>query len=314
MNGVVAKALRVAQSQPARWGFGVVATALAVWAVASQWTEVVAAAGRLRPEWLVLALVATVGNACLAGMVWRSVLTDLGSRLPLTASARIFFVGQLGKYVPGSVWPMVMQAEMGSDYGVARRRTAAASVVAMLLGVASGLGLVLVALPFVPDAVPGAFGWAVAGIVPLAVVLHPALLGRGIDLGLRALGRERLDRRTSLAGTAVATGWSVGSWLAAGLQVWALSVPLGAPVSARGVVLVTAGYALAWTAGFVIVVAPAGAGAREFVLGVVLTPVLDPGAVVVVVLLSRALFTLSDLGLAATGVGIGRARRRATVS
>ena len=83
-------------------------------------------------------------------------------------------------------------------------------------------------------------------------------------------------------------------------------MPLGAPrPTCESRSLVTGGYALAWTVGFVVVIAPAGAGAREVALAAVLAPVaavrrLGP----VVVLLSRVLFTVVDLGF-------GRPRRAA---
>jgi hypothetical protein len=44
----------------------------------------------------------------------------------------------------------------------------------------------------------------------------------------------------------------------------------------------------------------------------VLSTVLTPGAVVVVVLLSRALFTVADLGLAGVGVALAKRSRAAT--
>ncbi len=46
-------------------------------------------------------------------------------------------------------------------------------------------------------------------------------------------------------------------------------------------------------------VAPAGAGAREAVLLLVLATVLSPGSALVVALVSRLLLTVSDLGIAA---------------
>jgi hypothetical protein len=288
-----------------------VAVTLAAWAGVNRRHEVVEALQRLDPGWLVVAAVATLANAATAGLAWRRMLTDLGSRLPLPVAARVFFVGQLGKYVPGSVWPMVMQAELASDHGVARRRTAAATVVTMLLSVACGLVVVLGALPFVPDVVPPGLGWAVFLVVPLLVVLHPAVLDRLINTALVRLGRDPLEQRTSLRGTAMATGWALISWAAAGLQVWALSVSLGAPATARTMALATGGYALAWAVGFVVVIAPAGAGAREVALLAVLSTVLDRGAVLVVVLLSRVLFTVADLALAGLGISVGRARRKA---
>ncbi len=311
LPAVLGRAQAVAKSPLFRLGFLLLIVALAVWALVSQWHQVTSAVSRLTPGWLLLALAATVVNVLMAGMVWRTVLADLGSTLPLGAAARIFFVGQLGKYLPGSVWPVVMQAELGSDHQVPRRRTATATMVAMLLSVTSALLVMLIALPFAPDALPGGFRWAALLIVPLIVVLHPAVLGFLVDLGLRLLGRDRLERRTTVRGTLLATLWAIGSWTGAGIQVWALSVPLGAPADAPTAILLIGGYSLAWAVGFVVIVAPAGAGPREVALLAVTASVLDRGEALVVVLLSRVLFTLVDFGAAGLGLLTGRRHHRA---
>ncbi|MFI7588407.1 lysylphosphatidylglycerol synthase domain-containing protein [Spongisporangium articulatum] len=310
MKGLMALAgrgLAVSRTRAFRVGFGLLLVALAVWAVVSERQAVTDAAAKLSPGWLALAFLATLMNVALAGMVWRTLLSDLGSRLPLPVAGRIFFVGQLGKYLPGSVWPVVMQTELGRDHKVPRARTATATVVAMLLSVASALIVVLIALPLAPKALPDGFGWAVLLVVPLVVVLHPAVLARGVNLALRLVGREPLQQRTTVGGTLAATAWAIGSWTGAGLQVWCLAIPLGAPADLRNAVLLIGGYALAWAVGFVVIIAPAGAGAREVALAAVLAQVVDRGSVVVVVLLSRVLFTVADLG--AAGLGVLAARR-----
>ena len=312
MTAVLALARRgmsVVQSTAARIAFGVVAVGLAVWAVASRWDQVVDALARMQGRWLVAAAVATVGNLLLTGLAWRAVLTDLGSRLPLRAAARVFFVGQIGKYVPGSLWPVVVQAELGRDHGVARRRSAAATVVLILLSAFSALVVVLAGLPFMPGVAGSGFGWTLLLVAPLLVVLHPAVLGRVLDRVLALVGRPPLGEWTSLRGTAVAMGWAMGSWACAGLQVFCLAAAMGAPRTWHTLALTTAGYALAWVVGFVVLVAPAGAGAREVALAAMLSPVLDPGAIVVVVLLSRLLFTVADLTLAAVAFGVHQRTR-----
>jgi hypothetical protein len=310
LAGLTGHALAVSRSRVFRVAFGGLLVALAVWAVASEWHDVRLAIQQLDLRWVVLAALGTIVNVALAGLVWRSVLVNLGSKLRLPVAARIFFVGQLGKYLPGSVWPVVMQTELGRDHRVPRRRIVTASVVSLLLSVASALLVVLLALPLAPHAVPEGFGWAVILIIPLAVALHPAVMGRVGNQVLRMTGREGLQQRTTLLGTLRATLWAVGSWIGAGVQVWALSVPLGAPANLRTLALLTGGYALAWAVGFVVIIAPAGAGARELALAAVLAPLLDrSGAVVVVVLLSRVLFTVVDLGAAGAGLLAGQSFR-----
>jgi uncharacterized membrane protein YbhN (UPF0104 family) len=304
------RVLAVARSRWARWVVGLVAVGLAVWAVAAEWTAVSLAVTRLDPPTLVLALLATVGNLLLAGGMWRAALTDLGSRLPWPVAARVYFVGQIGKYLPGSLWPVILQAELGSDHGVPRRRTATATAVALLFAVVSGVLVVLAALPFAPGVLPDGARWVVVLAVPLAVLLHPRIFGRLADLALRLAGRDPLERWTSATGTLAALAWGAGSWTCAGLQVWALAVPLGAAADLPTALLCVGGYSLAWAAGFLVFVAPAGAGAREVALAAVLSPVLDPGEIVVVVLLSRVLFTVADLAAAGLGMLLGPPTRR----
>lgn len=303
------RGLAAAQSTAARVGFVIVAVALAVWAVAGRWDEVVDALLRMQGRWLLVAGLVTMANLLLTGMAWRTILADLGSRLPLDVAARVFFVGQIGKYLPGSLWPVVVQAELGSDHGVARRRSAAATLVLILLSVFSALVVVLASLPFVPAVAENRFGWTLLLVVPLVVLLHPRVLGRLLDRALRLVGRPPLGEWTSLRGTALALAWALGSWVCAGLQVFFLVISMGAERTWRTAALTIAAYALAWAFGLVVVVAPAGAGAREVALGLLLSPLLDAGAVVVVVLLSRVLFTGADLTLAGLGLTVGRPRR-----
>ena len=312
MTRLVALARRVlaaVQTTAARVTFGVLAVGLAIWAVASRWDQVVDALARMQGRYLIAAALATLANLLLTALAWRAVLADLGSRLPIAAAARVFFVGQIGKYLPGSLWPVVVQAELGRDHGVARRRSAAATLVLILLSAFSALLVVLGSLPFVPAVAENGFGWVLLLVLPLLVMLHPQVLGRVLDRVMKLIGRPPLGEWTSLRGTAIALGWALGSWLCAGLQVFCLAISLGAPRAWHTLALATGGYALAWAIGLIVVVAPAGAGAREVALAALLSGVLDAGAVVVVVLISRVLFTGADLALAGLGLSVGRPQR-----
>src|SRR4051812_15213061 len=88
---------RVIAFSRTRWfrlSFGGLLALFAIWAVFSEWSEVRTAVRQLDARWLVPAVLGTVINVALAGMVWRTVLADLGSGLRLPVAARIFFVGQ----------------------------------------------------------------------------------------------------------------------------------------------------------------------------------------------------------------------------
>ncbi|MGL4177340.1 MAG: hypothetical protein ACRCSN_14825, partial [Dermatophilaceae bacterium] len=67
------------------------------------WPEVSAELGRLDAGPLAAAFVFGLVPPVLTTLGWRTLLVDLGTRLPVPTAAGVFLVGQLGKYLPGSV-------------------------------------------------------------------------------------------------------------------------------------------------------------------------------------------------------------------
>jgi uncharacterized membrane protein YbhN (UPF0104 family) len=235
--------------------------------------------------------------------VWRLLLAALGSPLPVRAAARIMFVGQLGKYLPGSIWPVLAQMELGTAYKVPRHRSASASVLTMVLSLLTGLLIALVTLPFVAGSTP--YLWAFVAAPILVVCLHPKVLNRVLGRLLRLARRPPLEQ--PLAGRAIAgaLAWALASWILYGLQIWLLATRLGAPYG-TGAVVAVGGFAFAWCVGFLVVFAPAGAGVREVLLVATLGPVLGVGGATAVALVSRALLTAGDLLTAAVAAACSR--------
>lgn len=281
-----------------RVGFLVVAVAAAVVAVTSEWETFSATAGRLGPATLLLAAAAAAGNVLTAGMAWRRLLRASGSPLPISTALQVFLVGQLGKYLPGSVWNVLAQAELAADHDVPRSRTVGASTVG--LGLSLGMGATI-ALPAV--ALLGALGawrWVALGILPLLLLMfHPRVLNALLVRLMRLTGRPLPVSELRSVDVLSAASWTLLSWVALGAQVLVLLLAAGAPLGPRTVVAALSGYALAWVVGFVVVFAPAGAGPRELVLTAVLAPVLGTGQALAVVLVARVVSTVVDVLLAA---------------
>ena len=84
--------------------------------------------------------------------------------------------------------------------------------------------------------------------------------------------------------------------------------PAGVPAG-RTALLAAGGFAFAWSVGFLVVFAPAGAGIRDVLLVAILGPVLGVGSATAVALVSRALMTAGDLLTAALAGWSGRAPR-----
>ena len=292
-----------------RWVLAVAALGSVALALAGRWADVREQLGRISPGALLLAFALACAALGTSMVGWRALLADLGSPLPPRPAARVLFLGQLAKYLPGSsVWAMVAQTELARDYGVPRKRAAAAALVLNLVILGLGLLLALLALPaLLHSGAPGWLRWSPV-LVPVGLAcLTPPLLTRLCNLALRALRREPLERPFSWRGLGTAAAALTGTWLLYGLHVTVLAADLGAdPVGF--VLLATGAFAAAWCAGFLVMVVPTGAGTRELVLTLALASHLPGGAAAALTLavVSRLLITVSDVAAALLGAALGR--------
>ena len=293
------------RAQTARLAFLALTLAAGAYAVARQWTRVQAGFAELGPVPLVAALAPALASVVAMMLAWRGLLGSLGSPLRPRPAARIFFTSQLGKYLPGSVWPVVAQMQLGRAYRIPRARSAAAAALAMLVSLSAALVLAAATLPLGGGTNAAGYRWAFAVVPLLLAGLHPKIANPALAAVFRLTRRPAVEPLTArtLAETAAR---SVAGWLLAGAHIWVLAVALGA-TPGRTLLLAIGGYAFAWSVGFIIVFAPAGAGIRELILIAVLQPVLDPGKATVVALASRLVTIIADLVAAALTAREGRA-------
>ncbi len=91
---------------------------------------------RTRSGWS-SAVVSGLLAMALLGLNWLGIVRHGGSPAPWRRGLAWFFVGQLGKYVPGGIWPIVGQAELAHRDRTPRSlaySSTAMSMVAMLFG------------------------------------------------------------------------------------------------------------------------------------------------------------------------------------
>ena len=270
----------------------------------AQWPQVTSALSRMHWYSLSLSIAAAIaGSACMM-LAWRAVLADLGSPLPARVAGRINFTAQLGKYVPGAVWAFAAQVELGHDYQVPRRRNFASVVVSLAVTVSVGLGLALVTLPAASPEIARRYWWALAALPVVIAALCPPVLGTVLDRLLAVLHRAPLDRRPSFPGLARAVAWTLAGWLMLGLQVWIL-LPGIAGLHGPMLLLCIGGYALAFSAGLLLVVLPGGIGARDLILIAALATLLPYGSASAIAIMTRVGTTFTDLALGAVGVALG---------
>jgi glycosyltransferase 2 family protein len=287
----------------------VAALFLAVIAVvlAGQWRQARPLLGRLSVPVVLAAWAPVLAGIYATFRSWRAALADLGGSLPHAGAMRVFYLGQLGKYLPGTIWPAVTQMRLGRDYRVPPRASGAAFAVFMLVLVGTGLLVGLPVVPLLGRHAVDEYRW-LALVLPLfALALAPPVLNRAIALALRAVGRPPLPAPLSLTGVLRVAGWALVSWLCYGAHVYLLATRLGAEGGALLWLQCTGAFAAAFASGPLLVVVPAGAGVREAALLLLLGSTVPVPVAAVIAVVSRLLFIVGDLAWA--GVAVLAARR-----
>jgi glycosyltransferase 2 family protein len=268
-------------------------------------SEIADALSSAEPGWLVVGGVTGLIAMASIGVNWLLILRRAGAAAPWRRGMSWFFVGQLGKYVPGGIWPIVGQAELahrGATPRGAAYFSTAMSMVATFLAAATVAAITGLISPSDGRLVPALITAALA--VGFVVLAAPAARSALHDLAGRATTRElRLpDPRWFVA----AIARHVPIWLAfSGMNVFAV-VALGADLDAPLVVELIFVTCISWMAGFVVVGVPGGIGVRETIFITMTTASLGAGVAVSAAVLSRVVSIAVDLIGAAVSVPIAR--------
>lgn len=280
----------------------VVAAFIGLW-IRSKGGQLSDAFDRTGPAAIAESTAAALAGLGASALCWRALLAALGSPMPVRLSLHVFFVGQIGKYLPGNVFAVAAQAELARDHGVPRSRIVTAGLVFLGVLTATGLLVAVATLPFASPDVLTTYWPALLALPVGLALLAPPVLDRLIRLALRTLRRpvpEPLDGRQVL----ISTGWALVMWALYGVHLVPLVLAQPHDAGKHLLLVSTGGYALAWTAGFLFVIAPAGAGVREAILVLALAGIAKQPEATAVALLSRGVQTLGDVLWAAVGFGL----------
>ncbi|MGH8967254.1 MAG: hypothetical protein ACRDXB_18275, partial [Actinomycetes bacterium] len=84
--------------------FLVSALGILVWRLAGDGVGALEAVQKIGLTAVLGSFLAAAAGVGASGLAWRSLLSGLGAALDRRAAARVFFIGQIGKYIPGTVW------------------------------------------------------------------------------------------------------------------------------------------------------------------------------------------------------------------
>lgn len=275
--------------------------------LASSWKELSAYDWDLRFGWILLSGAFYLTGLFPAGCFWFRVLRKLGQRPGLGETLRAYYVGHLGKYVPGKAMVVILRAGMLRGERVQTSVAAATVFLETLTMMATGafVAAAILAVWFREEWLMMliAFGLMIlAGLPTIPYVFRKLMRLAGIGRNDPELTRK-MD---SLGFGTLFSGWLMMLlvWGLLGMSLWATIRGIGVHdfTFLKAIPLMIASVSLAMVAGFLSLL-PGGLGVREFVLSELLpswfatvsTPLAPQAAAFVSATLLRVVWLLAEL-------------------
>jgi hypothetical protein len=267
----------------------------------------------VRPGWLVFSGVLYILGLGCSAWFWIRLLRSLGQKPDALPAIRAYYLGHLGKYLPGKAWALVVRAGLAQGAGVKVGVAGVTSLYEVLTTMAAGalLAAVLFAIG-APDTLPPG-DWSalrrlfterdpetsaldrkvlvalsLGMLVVVGVPILPPVFNRLVkrlrslkNLLARQPASETIDpRRLHISMIVLGEGlvMTAAGWMLLGASLWAvlqavLDEPRLMTIAEWG--QLSAILSLAYVAGFIVVFMPSGLGVREFFLRMFLLPELS---------------------------------------
>jgi uncharacterized membrane protein YbhN (UPF0104 family) len=294
----------------AQWIFAAAVLFFAARSLATQWNKVESRLTHIEFgwEWIAAATALVLFTYALLIEGWRRVLEAWDSHLPFIDAARIWFLSNLGKYVPGNVWSLTAMGVMARNRGHSPIAAAGSSVIMQSVSLATGTAIVMVTgatllgQPLLVGAAVlllGALLFSAPRFLPSLAVRMGNLIGRDIA--------PPTIPATSIWTAAIA---SALSWLFYGVafQLFVRGLLGAAPGELSSYIAV---YTAAYILGFISPIAPAGLGVREFTLAAFMTQLglANEADAALVAIAARLWLTIVELVPSGLYVAAGAARK-----
>ncbi|MEI6199266.1 MAG: lysylphosphatidylglycerol synthase domain-containing protein [Actinomycetota bacterium] len=269
---------------------GIAGVAFVAKTLVSKWDEVSNAFSQVDAINLVLSLLLGLAAMTSIGWIWVAMIIARSHNVRHRNAMSWYFTGQLGKYVPGGIWPIVGRAELAVRNGIPRRdayastglslvTTYAAAVVAIGIGAASTSGHRLIAVLI-----------ALGLITVYIAFAQPSL--RTVIIRIASRVSSSASSLTDPKRLARLTLMHVPAWLLMSLSTSVTATAFGAHIGIADMLFITT---TSWLAGFVVVGVPGGIGVREAVFTSLAGGIIGTPMAVSLALMSRVVFIAVDL-------------------
>ncbi len=261
--------------------------------IAHHWQEIQKYDWQTNWSYLILSVIVGIGVFFAFSSIWQKIMVGFGHRLSQKKAFRIFYLSNLGRYIPGKIWQLLGMLYLTKQAGISPESAGASFVLIELYAIPASFLVAVMAMLIEPKvlvdqvAVMGHKSAVIIAAVMVALSLVLILWPQKVlAIGNVILRKLKRPQATLTLDKKVALGIFVGyclAWTLYGVAFWLF---IRAVTENTGVSLIAAVgvFNAAYQIGYVAVFAPGGFGPRELVMGVMLTPFVGPIAPAVAIL------------------------------
>jgi len=254
--------------------------------------------------WLILSLGFIISSLMISAIGWVWITNVLHAQVPYHIGVRVFFISQLGRYIPGKLWTFMGRFMLCDKqnvpttvisesilYEVAMSFLAASAISGLTLAISKNTTLGIDWLPY-----------AIFCTVLLSLIA-PKLFFFGLNWILIKFGKEPIKTVIKYRHLLAYFILNVFLWLLMGYGIYLLSLSfLSIPIQQS--IIFPGVFCIAWIGGFLSVLTPSGIGVREGILTYFLSQFISPSNALVIAICSRIWFTLAELLCLLIAIGI----------
>lgn len=239
----------------------------------AQWSEVRELRATVVTDWtrIVGASVLVLLSYAVLIATWLATVRAWGERLGAGEGAFIWFVSNLGRYLPGKVWQVGAMGVLAQRAGVSAVAAVGSAVVVSLVHVLVGFAVVgLTGRELLAEAIPSG-PWLVVALLLMAgaVIAAPWTLAPLVRTAARLTGRALTPPALPPRATWVAALGSAVAWMLFGLAFRLLAAALLGEATGDAFAYIAV-FTLSYLLGFLALFAPGGIGVRELSLAALL--------------------------------------------
>ncbi|MBD3401314.1 hypothetical protein GF420_00340 [candidate division GN15 bacterium] len=253
--------------------------------VVQHWSEVKDYPWDIDPVLIAISFVFHIITFGIFSKTWCLLMPAFGHQVPLRYGFKIAYIANLGRYIPGKIWPIIGQIYLLNKIGIGKKTAFVSWMVAMFYGIPSAFMASVLTIQLYPVMAEESLGTeisvaptlllAVALAVAAVSILLPGQVIRFSNFLLKRVKRAPMEfDLTPSIGLQVYLGYFF-SWIAYGVSFYTflhgiMDSPPVPTLAGMG------SFVVAYLIGYLAIFAPGGIGARELVLTGVLSPFIGP--------------------------------------